>query len=388
MKVKFKDFSEILAGTGFPIIYQGEKTGKFPFYKVGDIAKNISQGNTLLGFCDNYINDDIVSKIKGTIIPPGSIVFAKIGEAVKLNRRAITASACLVDNNVMAIKPNEEKVDLKYFYYLLTSMKMEKYAEKTTVPSVKKSVIENLEIELQPLAEQRKIANKLDTVSSLISLRNQQLKQLDVLVKSRFVEMFGMQDYTKESLENNVEEMFIGPFGSSLKNECFVEKEKGYCMVYEQKHAIQKTMDLPTRYITEDKYQELKRFTVLPGDIIVSCRGTIGEIFAVPMDAPLGIMHPSIMKIRLKKNKYNYNFFVFALEQSLKQHEREVVGSSIKMAITATALGKEKFIIPDMEVQNNFVAFVQQVDKSKFTIKQSLEQLELLKKKLMQDYFG
>jgi type I restriction enzyme S subunit len=74
-----------------------------------------------------------------------------------------------------------------------------------------------------------------------------------------------------------------------------VEPNETTYKVYEQKHAIQKTMDVPTRYVPKSKYEELKRFTILGGDIIVSCRGTIGEIFIVPDGAPMGIMHPSML---------------------------------------------------------------------------------------------
>ena len=160
--------------------------------------------------------------------------------------------------------------------------------------------------------------------------------------------------------------MFIGPFGSSLKNEFFVDEEDGFCMVYEQKHAIQKTMHVPTRYVLKSKYEELKRFTVLGGDIIVSCRGTIGEIYTVPDDAPMGIMHPSIMKIRLKTEKYNQRFFVFALKQYMDEHSAEAKGSGVKMAVSATVLGQSDFVMPPLEVQNQFAAFVEQVDKSKY----------------------
>lgn len=157
--------------------------------------------------------------------------------------------------------------------------------------------------------------------------------------------------YKKEPLKNNVEEMFIGPFGSSLKNECFVDEEDAYCMVYEQKHAIQKTLDGKNRFVDKNKYYELKRFTIKPGDIIVSCRGTIGETFIVPENAPLGIMHPSIMKIRLKPNVYNIEYFNLLLKNRLKDYNKSANGSGIKMAISATELGKELFPIPPMDEQ-------------------------------------
>lgn len=157
--------------------------------------------------------------------------------------------------------------------------------------------------------------------------------------------------YRKEPLKDNVEEMFIGPFGSSLKNECFVDERNAYCMVYEQKHAIQKTLAGKNRFVDRNKYQELKRFTVKPGDIIVSCRGTIGETFIIPENAPLGIMHPSIMKIRLKPNVYNIEYFNLLLKSRLEAYNKSANGSGVKMAISATELGKELFPIPPMDEQ-------------------------------------
>ena len=172
------------------------------------------------------------------------------------------------------------------------------------------------------------------------------IRATDEMVKSQFIEKFGpSSSWPKEELYKNVEEMFIGPFGSSLKNDCFVEKEKGYCVVYEQKHAIEKSIELPFRYVTHDKYQELKRFEVLPGDIIVSCRGTVGEVYRIPDNAPRGIMHPSIMKIRLKKESFCSEYFVFAVAEYMKDRESKNLGTGVKMAVTATDMGKELFTI-------------------------------------------
>ena len=190
----------------------------------------------------------------------------------------------------------------EYLYFFLKSKTdyLNSLGRGATFKEISKSIVENIEIPLPEVNQQKEIAEKFKKLEQLISLRKQQLAKLDELVKARFVEMFGdEQAFNKEPLSQNVEEMFIGPFGSSLKNENFVSKENGYCMVYEQKHAIRKTMDVETRYIDKPKYEELKRFSIHGGDIIVSCRGTIGETYIVPLNAPLGIMHPSIMKIRV-----------------------------------------------------------------------------------------
>lgn len=194
--------------------------------------------------------------------------------------------------------------------------------------------------------------------------------------------------YKKAPLIENVEEMFIGPFGSSLKNECFVSREDAFCIVYEQKHAIQKTMNVETRYIDEKKFKELKRFNIKSGDIIVSCRGTIGETYVVPEDAPLGIMHPSIMKIRLKEGVYDKYYFNTLLKMRLKKHETEANGSGIKMAISAKELGKELFPVPPIKDQEIITHILSSIESLILKRKQQLAKLDELVKARFVELFG
>ena len=185
--------------------------------------------------------------------------------------------------------------------------------------------------------------------------------------QSQFIARYGTSSNCHfEELNKNVSELFIGPFGSSLKNECFVGKDKAYCVVYEQKHAIEKSVGLPFRYVDYGKYKELQRFEILPGDIIVSCRGTVGEVFLIPHGAPVGIMHPSIMKIRLNPISYIADFFVFAVEEYMRERESKNLGTGVKMAVTAGEMGKDFFPKPSLGEQKAFVNVVRQADKSKF----------------------
>ena len=221
-------------------------------------------------------------------------------------------------------------------------------------PRVKWEHLRNYEFELPDMDKQRELAELLWAMDATKKSYQELIAATDELVKSQFMEQFGMGNgYHREPLASNVEEMFIGPFGSALKNNCFVAPDEGFCMVYEQKHAIQKTMDVETRYVDEKKYKELKRFTVYPGDIIVSCRGTIGEVFQIPDNAPMGIMHPSIMKIRLKEEAYDKTFFVFLLTEYMRDHISQANGTGVKMAVTATTLGKEAFVKPPLPIQKS-----------------------------------
>ena len=296
---------------------------------------------------------------------------------------------CCIGRGLAALSalPN---VEYGFLYYALKSKVAELNAKGTgsTFKAINKRALSAISIVLPPLAIQRRIAAKLDRLCDIVAKRKDQLSQLNQLVKSRFVEMFGEDRYKMEPLSQNVVEMFIGPFGSSLKNECFVEKSDAYCMVYEQKHAIRKTLIQKTRYVDKNKYEELKRFTVLGGDIIVSCRGTVGEVFALPRDAPLGIMHPSIMKIRINEDVYDKVYFVFALRRFMSDHLYMANGSGVKMAITATALGKEVLAVPPLALQREFAAFVEKVDKLAAAVKRGLEAAERLYRQQMQEFFG
>ena len=327
---------------------------------------------------------------KSRYVKPGDFL---LSNSMSFGRPYILKIDGCIHDGWLVLRDENNVFDKKFLYYYLsapiTYKKFKSMAVGGVVNNLNSDMVRKVRVPIPSQEEQHRISDRLDKVSNVIFLRNQQLAKLDELVKARFVEMFGdEQAFNKEPLSQNVEEMFIGPFGSSLKNENFVSKENGYCMVYEQKHAIRKTMDVETRYIDKPKYEELKRFSIHGGDIIVSCRGTIGETYIVPLNAPLGIMHPSIMKIRVKDSIYNRVFFDFLLQEKLKQHEAQANGSGVKMAVTASALGKEEFIVPSIPFQNQFAAFVERVDQQKQTVQQSLEKLELMKKALMQEYFG
>ena len=319
----------------------------------------------------NYITPNIyVSKIgakQGRIIPKNSICVCCIGSLGKLG---ILKEDAITNQQINSLTLKDKNVDLLYLYFYLKTIKnnFESIASSTTVKIINKSSFEKIEINLPSLEIQKKISKKLELLENNIQLRKSQLAFLKELNKSLFISMFfsGNKNYERKKLKENVTEMFIGPFGSDLKNEVFVEKERGYCVVYEQKHAIKKRIDDEIRYITKEKYEVLKRFRVDAGDIIVSCRGTIGKIFVLPSNSNFGIIHPSLMKIKLKKEKYNNTFFEKLLEKYMQENLYSIQGSSIKMAITAKKLGEEYFIIPPIELQNEFSNRIEKIEKLSF----------------------
>lgn len=374
-----------------------------PKYKFSDIAINSTEKKkpveedkyTYIGLEHLDPGTLTVSRWGAEVAPIGEKLIMKKGDVLFGKRRAyqkkvgIAPFDGIFSAHGMVLRPKEEVITKEYFPLFISSDYFLDEAIRISVGSLSPTInwknLKELEFTIPSIEEQKRVAPVIWAAIDTKNAYNKLLQETDELIKAQFAEQFVKDDrYPKEPLADNVDEMFIGPFGSALKNNCFVELEQGYCMVYEQKHAIQKTMNVETRYVDEVKYRELQRFTVLPGDIIVSCRGTIGKVFLIPEDAPMGIMHPSIMKIRLKDKVYNKTFFTFVLEHYMQEHIAEANGTGVKMAITATALGKEQFARPSIHLQNEWMTFVQQSDKSKIGLRQAIENVDSLIKSLVQ----
>lgn len=259
-----------------------------------------------------------------------------------------------------------------------------------TFKEISKSIVENIPIPVPSLAEQQSIVSELDKINELISLKKAQLSDLDTLAQSIFYEMFGdpienEKGWEVKPLSENVHEMFLGPFGSALKVDSYVDRENAYCMVYEQKHAIQARLDLDTHYINEDKYNSLKRFEVKAGDFIMSCRGTIGRIYQLPPNAPKGIIHPSLMKIRIKTESYSPTFFQFMLVKIVANEGTN--GNCVQMAITAKELGKKLIPLPPLPLQQSFARKIEAIEQQKTQITATIKDLETLLASRMQYWF-
>lgn len=287
-----------------------------------------------------------------------------------------------VKSSAIKILHPKENSNPKFLYYYMKNIKFDSNLHKRYwISEYSKILIKDV-----PLEKQNDFANKVSKIEKLIEIKKQQINLFNEVIRSKFLDMSkDINKYPQEELKNNVIEMFIGPFGSALKNECFVSRDKSSCVVYEQKHAINKYIG-DFRYVDNAKHNELKRFEILPNDIIISCRGTIGETYIIPENAPLGIMHPSIMKIRLNLNKYNPTFFNEIIKQYLNDNIGKTNGGTIKMGIKASDLEKIKFIRPSLSEQNNFLEIKKKIDKQKLLCQDSIDYLENLKISLMREY--
>ena len=161
---------------------------------------------------------------------------------------------------------------------------------------------------------------------------------------------------------NDIGDYRKGPFGSSLTKSMFVPQGIDAVKVYEQKNAIQKDHTLGSYYIKRNYYEsKMSSFTVLPGDIIVSCAGTIGETYVMPNDIELGIINQALMRMRIYA-PINIDYFLLYFDYVIKKEAKEnSKGSAIKNIPPFDIFKKIIFPLPPLEEQKRIVEQVQLV---------------------------
>ena len=133
------------------------------------------------------------------------------------------------------------------------------------------------------------------------------------------------------------------------------------------------------------KFNSLKRFEVKGGDFIMSCRGTIGKLYKLPNDAPKGIIHPSLMKIRIKEDVYDSTYFKYMLVKIVANESTN--GNCVQMAITAKELGKKTLPLPPLPLQQTFAQRIELIEKQKAEVQRTISDLETLLASRMQYWF-
>ena len=190
------DIGTVLQGYGFPEIYQGLKSGDFPFYKVSDISKSLSAGKTYIEESANYVNESHLKELKAKLIPAGTTVFAKIGEAIRSNKRAITTVLCLIDNNAAGIKSIKGRATDFFIYLTMEQICLIDHAGGV-VPAVNKSTIDAIPVRFPKIAEQQRIADCLTSLDNLIAYETRKLDTLRTHKKGlmqQFFPQFGEAD--------------------------------------------------------------------------------------------------------------------------------------------------------------------------------------------------
>jgi len=333
-----------------------------------------------------FLTADAIKNSATKIIPSRSLL---VGIRVGVGKASINTVPMCTNQDIVSISNlNLSIVSPEYLHKCLATQKhfLDSQKRGATILGVKSETLKNIQIPLPPLPVQQKIAAILALVDILIEKRKAQIAKLDLLVKSQFIEMFGdpvtnPMGWEQATINDVCSSIVRGPFGSALKVSFFVPKSESTFKVYEQKNAIQQSAVIGEYYITQKKYEELKRFECKPNDIIMSCSGTIGRFLQIPEESERGIINQALCKFTLNEKMLPIVFLTY-MRQSLDEFETK--GSGIQNIGAVSFIKSMPVNLPPITIQTRFAELVQATDYSKFEMQQGLDKLELLYKSLMQ----
>ena len=289
---------------------------------------------------------------------------------------------CCIGRGLAALTVNEELCNKNYLWYAIASKVDELNSKGTgsTFKAISKNVLAETEIPLPTMEKQQSVAGQLGKVDELISLRKEQLAKLDELVKARFVEMFGDPVLNQKGYPCMTVDDVIEFQGGSQPDKSFFE----YVPTEDNIRLIQIRDYKTDKYITYIPKSKAKRFCTAD-DIMIGRYGP--PIFQI-LKGIEGSFNVALMKATPRKgNREFVRHFLMqdCLLEYLEGLSKRTAGQD---GIQMDKLKAYPFPYPPMELQEQFAAFANEVEKSKLTIQASLDKLEVMKKALMQEYFG
>lgn len=208
--------------------------------------------------------------------------------------------------------------------------------------------------------------------------------------KLRFKEENGVQfpDWEEKTF-NDIADYKKGPFGSALKKKIFVPKSNNTVKVYEQQNAISKDWRLERYFVTDEYFQaNLKSFSVSGGDIIVSCAGTIGEVYELPNDAEEGIINQALMRVRIKKSVINSMVFKCVFDKMISSEGIKISnGSALKNIPPFADMKKQPVFLPSLPEQQKIASLFAEIDTLIQSAEKELEGYRELKHGMLQKMF-
>lgn len=362
--------AQVTSGIGFPNEYQGHTSGDLPFFKVSDISHAVLANRGELKTANHYVSHEVAEKLKGKPLAPGSTVFAKIGEAVRLNRRATVTTPCLIDNNVMAVKARDG-VDDRYVHQFLRTIDFGESARSTTVPSLRKGDVEELRFPLAPAAEQKRIADKLDTVLTRVDAVNTRLARVAPLLKrfrqsvlaaatsGRLTEDWrgGAMDWTSVPAAEICEKVQSGGTPKAGFAEAGVPFLKVYNIV-DQRVAF----DYKPQFVSQAIHEsELRKSQVFPNDVLMNIVGPpLGKVAVVPADHSAWNINQAITLFRPSTKITSQWIYILLCEGApIRDVLARTKGSVGQVNISLSQCRAFEFQVPSVEEQTEIVRRVE-----------------------------
>ena len=307
------------------------------------------------------ITDLAVSESGIKVVPADTVIMSF---KLSIGKTAIAKNPVYTNEAIMAFIPNGKyEIDTNYLYHMLSSRDWSKGTNRAVMgATLNKATLGEIEIHIPPIAEQLEIAEILDKVDELIANRNGQLDHLDMLVKSRFIELFHDKNFPVFKWND----VFNTTTGKLDANAMVADGAYPFFTCAKEVYRI-------------DKYAFDQEALLLAGNNAAGkydVKYYKGKFNAYQRTYVLSL-----------KQAWSYQLFRYQLEDKLTYLQEQSKGSNTRY-ITLKILSDLEFVVPPMDLQNEFAAFVEHTDKLKLAVTEALAELETLKKSLMQQYFG
>ena len=294
-----------------------------------------------------------------------------------------------INGNAMALDDLSDEIDIKYLYYFLLSRGLSDTITGSAQPQIVRQSLKNVRVIYPNLDAQKRIIYVLGKVDELLSIRKQQIAKLDELVKARFVEMFGTFPanpfrWSTGKIQDVVSDVRYGSSRPAVEGGKYPYLRMNN-ITYSGKLDLHDTkrIDIPD--------SELDKCTVRRGDVLfnrTNSKELVGKTCVYNRDE-LMVLAGFIIRVRVNERIRPEVLSAFLNMDFSKRMLIGMCKTAIGQAnINAKELQNIDLYIPPIELQDQFVALKNKIDQQKQTVQQSLEKLELLKKALMQEYFG
>ena len=370
MRVKLEEVCKrIYAGGDVPKDrYSEVKTEEYSV----PIYANAEKDGGLYGYTDKAREEELSI----TIAARGTIGFT-----------AIRREPFLPVVRLITVVPDTDKVSERYLYYVLCNCKTQ--SSGTSIPQLTVPDIKKNSLELYSIAEQEYIADQLDKVNRIIELRQKELDVLDNLIKARFVEMFGDENNSKNWDVVNVEEVADVQVGVVIKpSQYYTDKSEGVRTFRSLNIGAGFIKDIDWVYFTKEGHQKNSKSILKKDDLLIIRSGAPGTACVVTEDyagcnaVDIIIAHPDCKKVN------PYYLCTFTNMPHGKKQIDEGIGGAAQQHFNVGKYNKLQLMLPPKTLQDEFVGFVKQVNKSKVAVQKALDETQKLFDSLMQRYFG